>query len=1186
VKILRLDLRAFGPFTATALDLADGREGLHLIFGPNEAGKSSALRALRQMLFGIDERTGDRFLHDYDKLRVGGTLRGEDGSEISFLRRKGRRKVLRDAEDAADLDDAALDRFLGGIDERQYQTLFSIDHATLVAGGREIVKGEGEVGELVFGAGTDLRALRALQKRLKADYDGLFRPRGEVYPINRALAELEQARRDVEAASIRSGDWNAHRARLEEARRERDRLDAERAELRRRLARLERIRQALPDVARHRELVEAIEALAGAPRLPEDFGDRRRALQEAHREAIRAGEAASVELRTLDEELTNLPQPGAILDESAAIEGLGQRWTVRLQDAAEIGRLRVEAESQAAIARGLLLELGRDEATVDEAALHLPAARRQRIDRLMAEQQAIDLECKGLHRTIESLSSEAATHAEALESLVAPRDAEPLRRTLKRMAREGNLARDLEEAQDALRKELRLAEASRKRLAPWSPTWGEVESQAVPSAEVVERFRDEFDRDARTCEQLRADLAEDASALAEIQAELAKRRQGADVPSEPELRAARARRDLGWRLIKADWKGTAPDADPEALRAFAGFGGGDLAANFERSLAEADLLADRLRLEADRIGEVARLEAERWQLVERSETRRAALREAEAARSERLARWGALWAPLGLVPGTPKEMQAWLALHEKLVERVEAVREAEASATRAAERVRAAQVELNGLLAELGEPASAPGESLGALLDRAQATLERIDAARIRRAALDGQLRDAEARLASAKAEEAEALRRRSDWRSAWGEAMRSIGLDADADREEVAALLDRNARLAAALAAARIARERVARLEAESDALDRDAKETARRLAPDLADPSSAEILLALRRRLDASRDARSRRETLAAQRDRQAEILRSAREQARVADDGLSVLVREAGCASADELPAAEARAEARRRAEAERLAVEGRLRHLSGGATLDAFLADARSVDADALPVEIERLEAGIAGRTRACEAHAETIGREQEILGAMEETAREARANEAAGRVQGLLAEIESRASDYVRKRLASAVLREAIERYRERSQGPVLRRAGTYFARLTCGSFDGLRTELDDDGRPHLVGARPGGATLAVQGMSEGTCDALYLALKLGSLDHYLDHHAGMPLVLDDILVNLDDDRAREALKLLAEVASRTQVLFFTHHRHLVELAEMALPPDVLFTHELRGEGEPARAATA
>ena len=91
MKLLRLDLRAFGPFTDTTLDLSGGIEGLHLVYGPNEAGKSSALRALTALLYEVPERTEDAFLHPYPKLRVGGTLRKTDGSELAILRRKARK---------------------------------------------------------------------------------------------------------------------------------------------------------------------------------------------------------------------------------------------------------------------------------------------------------------------------------------------------------------------------------------------------------------------------------------------------------------------------------------------------------------------------------------------------------------------------------------------------------------------------------------------------------------------------------------------------------------------------------------------------------------------------------------------------------------------------------------------------------------------------------------------------------------------------------------------------------------------------------------------------------------------------------------------------------------------------------------------------------------------------------------
>ena len=59
MRLLRLDLKAVGPFTGVSLDLSAGTHGLHLIYGPNEAGKTSTLRALSHLLLGFPLRTPD-----------------------------------------------------------------------------------------------------------------------------------------------------------------------------------------------------------------------------------------------------------------------------------------------------------------------------------------------------------------------------------------------------------------------------------------------------------------------------------------------------------------------------------------------------------------------------------------------------------------------------------------------------------------------------------------------------------------------------------------------------------------------------------------------------------------------------------------------------------------------------------------------------------------------------------------------------------------------------------------------------------------------------------------------------------------------------------------------------------------------------------------------------------------------
>src|SRR5690606_33921210 len=68
-----ITLQRYGIFADFTLDLSQGSEGIHLIFGGNEAGKSTTLRALHRMLFGFPQRKDD-FLDDGDP-RVGGVVR-------------------------------------------------------------------------------------------------------------------------------------------------------------------------------------------------------------------------------------------------------------------------------------------------------------------------------------------------------------------------------------------------------------------------------------------------------------------------------------------------------------------------------------------------------------------------------------------------------------------------------------------------------------------------------------------------------------------------------------------------------------------------------------------------------------------------------------------------------------------------------------------------------------------------------------------------------------------------------------------------------------------------------------------------------------------------------------------------------------------------------------------------------
>jgi uncharacterized protein YhaN len=87
-------------------------------------------------------------------------------------------------------------------------------------------------------------------------------------------------------------------------------------------------------------------------------------------------------------------------------------------------------------------------------------------------------------------------------------------------------------------------------------------------------------------------------------------------------------------------------------------------------------------------------------------------------------------------------------------------------------------------------------------------------------------------------------------------------------------------------------------------------------------------------------------------------------------------------------------------------------------------------------------------------------------------------------------------------------------------------------------------------------------------------MSSGTRDQLYLALRLASLEKYMESAEPMPFIVDDILVHFDDERSKATLGVLAELAEKTQIILFTHHRRLVEQAQALGTTPPVIVHEL------------
>ena len=1172
MKVLLLNLSAFGPFTDTLLDLSEGDQGFQLVYGPNEAGKSSALRALRQLLYGIPERSTDGFLHPYSKLRIGGVLQHSDGKRLGFVRRKGRTNTLHAEDDKTVLEGSLLRRFLGEIDASLFITMFGISHEDLVRGGEEIVRGGGNVGHALFAAGAGITDLRKIQQDLQNEAEALFAPAASRRPINEAFAEVRRNEASLRDAQLPGQEWEKHEKALRDALGLKENVVRSLEERQRERNRLERIRDALPFIARHKELLSGFEVYADAIIVPPNFKDRRIALLTDLKVAQSQKDGAEQSIREIEKTMGALSLPENLLEGGDLIERLYQDLGSHLKAQKDRTQLATRMDILRDEAKEILLGL-REDLTLEQAEdLRLKKADTVRIQDLGTRYERLLTRVDEGRKNITKLSNQVSKLEKQLSDSQAPRPVEDLKMVLEKANADRSLEDHVRSEDKEIQYALRRLEINLRKQSLWSGTLDDLETLALPSQEAINQYETLFARSQEQIDRVRAEKREREEKLSEIQAQIDALQIAQRVPSEEDLIQARQRRDRGWVIVRRALEGGLA-ADEETGRFVKSFPpAGSLVEAYEASVHLGDEVGDRLRREADRVAIKARLVSEQEASLTRVERLQEEMVEREAQLEETAEAWLKLWNPTGIAPRTPREMRAWNMDQRTIAENYAKVLERKAKVDDLKARIEGHRKALDLCLRSLSEPPAGALESLSELIERSQKIIKAEEMLQNRREKLIHEKDQREDELKDAHGDTRNIENEISQWQFHWEDAVRPLGLDRNVVPAQATAVLEELKSLFDKLKEAGGLQKRIKGIDRDEEVFSEEVRALADRVDRNLAKLPAGQVVTELNRRLKGALETKTRLRGLQSQREAEEESLKAARKKIEEIHSKLSVMCKEAGCLTYEELPEAEARSERKEKIENELRELGIQLRKLSAGATIEAFVEEAGRVDPDAIDGRLTRINEETSKLTEEKSGFDQTIGTEKNELSKMDGSAKAA---ELAEEIQRILGRLETDVEKYARLRVASAVLAQAIERYREKHQGPILRRTNDLFSRLTLGSFQGIRAEFVDQDTPVLVGVRPDGKeTVGVEGMSDGTTDQLYLALRLASLETYLEANEPMPFIVDDILIKFDNERAHVALQILAELSRKTQVIFFTHHRHLVELADASMDPKILFKHSL------------
>lgn len=1181
MRIRRLDLLRYGHFTDTELKMPAGKPDFHFIAGPNEAGKSTALSAIEDLLFGIPHNSALNFAHDYNSLRIGARLEDE-GGQLDIRRRKGNRDTIIDGDGAPfPAGEQGLASFLAGADRAFFARMFCLDHNRLRTGGQEILQAQDDVGQMLFSAGAGISGLRQRLKAIEEEAETLWANRRAAHrKFYQADDKLKAAETALRAHTLSASRWQELKTAVEEADGTVAKLEADIETKAAEYRKLTRVRRVFRDVRKRSEFNASIQDLKGSVSLPDDAANTLAAAVDDRVTAETRIDTLNEEIARLADERARLTYDETLLIRSEDIARLQERRITICDRRSDLPKRRAELAATQSRLTGLATEIGWTSGDIDEITSRIPSRTKlasvrsllnQRGELVLkvatAEQALREAESKTADLLQKLADSPSATNVTALGAAIkAYRETDDIAAQIAAAERE---AEDTSISCDRLLKSLRPPIASLDDLAALTP----------PSKDAILFHRDQMRDHGRRMQACQERIRSAEQERTRHEKALARLTRTENPVSLDELRRLRERRDLGWSIIRRKHLDNIPVADDE-IEEFQGHA--PLSGAYEAAVCDVDDAADRRFANAEAAARLAEINR---QLSEQQELLDMLVDESKALAAERQmmdSAWSALWKSAGVLPSAPDEMLEWLDIRTRAMESAERSGAAarHGASLRAHEEISKALLvnELTILGMDCSQVSAKP---LRIVIEFAADIHKRSEKQAEHRETLEDAVQSAKAEAGRKRKalEDAEALR--SAWHDDSGSALASLGVDQTVPHETLLVqlgILDDMREIAAKIADLR--QERIEKIGRDIAAYEEEVAELVQAIAAELAGNTADDAILELHRRfIEAGRirdDIAAKEKALAEQRRKVDECRKSGAGAQRLIES----LQAAAAVSSLPDLKDAIARSDTLRSLRAKLEDVTGTLSSDGDGLSPAELEAECTGADPDHLAAR----EGIVEGELQALRAKLDDerqVQREAQrnfdAMGGSDAAAR------AASDRQSALAEMTEIAERYVRLRSMGIILRHAIERYRREKQAPLLRRAGEFFSTMTGHSFTELQLELDQHDEVHLAAVRPGGKSVPVSGMSTGTMDQLYLALRLAAVEDYLGYAKPLPFVADDLFINFDDDRSLAGFAVLGEIAKKTQVLFFTHHTHLVDVARQALGHDISVT-ELPGPASSARRA--
>ncbi|MGH6714003.1 MAG: AAA family ATPase [Bradyrhizobium sp.] len=1164
MRLKRLNLARYGKFTNYSIDFGERPEALpdlHVVYGPNEAGKSTALTAFLDLLFGIGTHSPFDFLHPYSTMRVGGQL--ELGGETRELFRiKRSQNSLLDPDDRP-IAESVIRGELGGIDRESYRTMFSLDDETLEKGGESILASKGDLGELLFSASAGLTDLSRRLLDLRAEADAFYKYRARSGVLSDLKVRLVGLKTERERFDTLASDYarlidvrDRASSQYNEAIAERTRVQARTDEIQRHLA-------ALPRLAALRALRDRLKPLADLPDPPPVWSAELPKLQKEEIELGAKTRAVADEIERLGIEVESIVIDATALRLLSRMEQLTDLRARHVTAEKDIPERRLQLQGVELAVSGILRRIER-EGEADPHRLILGASTVGRLRELVESRSGID----SAMRIAATELADARRRLTDAESMLRDADDNPGAER----SRDGSMARLMAAVaasrnanHDARR---RLAERARetaimtltdrlRTLHPWRGETEDLVGMRCPAWDAIQQWETALHDAQRELRQHVSDVERLTSDVRRLEAERDAIAGITGIVSDHEAAAIRAHREKTWSAHRRHLEATSADA-------------------FETALRHDDIVTSNRQAHVSELAKLHQngqtLAIAAAELKRSTELEDGATAALQSIRDEIAA--AARTMSSSFADGsTLTDLEDWLARREKALEVREAVlaaerdlREAKADAQEAQDRLKAA----------LDGAGSAYDADVGfdGLLTAAQIILDRGSEVRALRAAVGERKRELLQRERAAE----QATADEQMWTASWTKACKACWLG---ERAEVPTLAIVREILSAA-ADLGPTLEKKAGLVDRIEKMEKDQitfRDEVAAICSEMVIPVDSSAVLDLAQRVD---DRVQNAVEEHARRAKAMDGLEDARKRSRLLAETVEIHEQQKRMMTTffDVASLAEVAGkllDVAKRSELQEH-VEEAQRDVLEALRVSDIVEAARildTADRPALEATLIELKARFDDQDGRCH---ELFATRSHAIDQVEAIGGDSKVAEIEERRRTTLLEIQDGAARYLQLRAGTVAMEQALLVYRERHRSSMMTRASEAFRMVSRGTYSGLVAQPDKDGET-LIALSAGGGSKSAGELSKGTRFQLYLALRVAGYHEFVGARSPVPFIADDIMETFDDFRAEETFRLFSDMAGVGQVIYLTHHRHLCEIAKKICP--TVRIHDLSAGAAPS-----